>query len=52
MQNLGDAIFIPAGCPCQVRYLKVSLLRNLYLLYSIIVLCVIKKNLLVENFKV
>ncbi|XP_074366287.1 lysine-specific demethylase JMJ26-like [Apium graveolens] len=22
VQNLGDAVFIPAGCPCQVRYLK------------------------------
>ncbi|XP_063941017.1 lysine-specific demethylase JMJ29 isoform X2 [Daucus carota subsp. sativus] len=22
VQNLGDAVFVPAGCPCQVRYIK------------------------------
>lgn len=35
VQKLGDAVFIPAGCPCQVRNLKVSsLLMEFFVVYS------------------
>lgn len=31
MQGLGDAVFIPAGCPHQVRNLKVNLSMHSYI---------------------
>lgn len=33
VQKLGDAVFIPVGCPHQVRNIKVSYFSFLYVLF-------------------